>query len=68
MGVAPLNAAIMVHTGATVIDHLPQGNFFHATEDSVKIDIKERMKLIPFESMLGGTMCIVETIVYGFLT
>jgi GntP family gluconate:H+ symporter len=67
MGVAPLNAAVMVHTGATVIDHLPHGNFFHATADSVKMDIKERMKLMPFESMVGGAMCIVATIVYGFL-
>ena len=67
MGVAPLNAAIMVHTGATVIDHLPHGNFFHATADSVKMDIKERMKLMPYESMVGGSMAIVATIIYGFL-
>lgn len=67
MGIAPLNAAVMVHTGATVIDHLPHGNFFHASADAVKMDIKERMKLIPFESMAGGAMCIVATIVYGFL-
>jgi len=67
MGVAPLNAAIMVHTGAVVIDHLPHGNFFHASADSVKMDIKERMKLVPFESMVGASMCIVATIVYGFL-
>lgn len=67
MGVAPLNAAVMVHTGATVIDHLPHGNFFHASADAVKMDIKERMKLMPFESMVGGAMCIVATILYGFL-
>lgn len=67
MGVAPLNAAIMVHTGAVVIDHLPHGNFFHASADSVKMDIKERMKLIPYESMVGGSMAIVATIIYGFL-
>ncbi|HEY8804405.1 MAG TPA: SLC13 family permease [Clostridium sp.] len=67
MGVAPLNAAIMVHTGATVIDHLPQGNFFHATGDSVKMKINDRMKLIPYESMVGGSMAITATIIYGFL-
>ena len=67
MGVAPLNAAVMVHTGAIVIDHLPHGTFFHTTADSVKMDIKERMKLMPLESMIGGAMCIVATIVYGFL-
>ena len=67
MGVSPINAAIMVHTGAVVIDHLPHGNFFHATADSVKMDIKERMKLIPYESLVGASMCIVATIVYGFI-
>ncbi|MBU3166320.1 GntT/GntP/DsdX family permease, partial [Clostridium estertheticum] len=61
MGVPPLNAAIMVHTGATVIDHLPHGNFFHASADSVKMKIKERMKLIPYESMVGGSMMITAT-------
>lgn len=67
MGVSPLNAAIMVHTGAVVIDHLPHGNFFHASADSVKMDIKERMKLIPFESIVGASMCLVATILYGFI-
>ncbi|MBD7912771.1 MULTISPECIES: GntP family permease [Clostridium] len=67
MGVSPLNAAIMVHTGAVVIDHLPHGNFFHATADSVKMKINERMKLIPYESIVGGSMAIVATIIYGFL-
>lgn len=67
MGVPPLNAAIMVHTGATVIDHLPHGNFFHATSESVKMKIKNRMKLIPYESIVGGSMAITATIIYGLL-
>lgn len=67
MGVAPLNAAIMVHAGAMAIDHLPHGNFFHATADSVKMNISERMKLVPYESIVGGAMTIAATIVYGFI-
>jgi gluconate:H+ symporter, GntP family len=67
MGTQPLNAAVMVHSGATVIDHLPHGNFFHVTAESVKMSIKERMKLIPYESIVGATMTIVATILYGFL-
>lgn len=67
MGVKPLNAAIMVHTGSMVIDFLPHANFFHASANSVKMDMKERMKLIPFEAVVGGAMCIVATIIYGFL-
>ncbi|WP_151733048.1 GntP family permease [Paenibacillus tengchongensis] len=67
MGTAPLAAAVMVHTGATVIDSLPQGNYFHVTADSMKMTIKQRMGLIPYEAIVGGTMAIVATLVYGFL-
>lgn len=68
MGVQPLNAAIMVHTGAVVVDHLPHGNFFHATADSVKMNINERMRLMPFESIVGGSMAITATIIYGIFS
>ncbi|MEQ8156145.1 MAG: SLC13 family permease [Clostridiaceae bacterium] len=67
MGVSPLSAAIMVHTGAVVIDHMPHGNFFHASGDAVKMSIKDRMKLMPYESIVGASMCITATIVYGLL-
>lgn len=60
-------AAVMINTGAVVIDHLPHGNFFHASADAVKMNIKERMKLMPFESIVGGSMAITATIIYGFL-
>ncbi|MDO4535593.1 MAG: SLC13 family permease [Clostridium perfringens] len=67
MGTEPLNAAIMVHTGAIVLDHLPHGNFFLVTADSVKMNIKERMSLIKYESIIGGSMAIIATLVYGFI-
>lgn len=64
-GLEPLSAAVMVHTGATVMDHLPHGNFFHISGESVNMSIKDRMKLIPYESLIGATMCIIATILYG---
>lgn len=67
MGIAPISAAVMVHTGAVVIDHLPQGNFFLVSAQSVKMNISYRMKLIPYESIIGGSMCIAATLIYGFL-
>lgn len=67
MGVEPLNAAIMVHTGAIVLDHLPHGNFFLVTADSVKMNIKERMSLIKYESIIGGSTAIVAVLIYGFI-
>lgn len=67
MGTAPLAAAVMVHTGATVIDSLPQGNYFHVTADAMKMSIRQRMGVIPYEAIVGGTMMIVATILYGFI-
>ncbi|MBH8602546.1 GntP family permease [Thermoactinomyces sp. CICC 23799] len=65
MGVAGLAAAAMVHAGATVFDHMPHGSFFHATGGSVMMGIKERMKLIPFESLIGLTLTAVSTLIFG---
>lgn len=67
LGVKPLNAAAMIHTGATVLDQLPQGSFFHATGGAVNMDIKERLTLIPYEALVGFSMTIVSTIIFGVL-
>ncbi|MCY6957189.1 GntP family permease [Clostridium brassicae] len=67
LGVKPLSAGAMIHSGATVIDHLPHGSFFHATGGSVFMDMKERLKLISYESIVGLTMTIVSTIIFGFV-
>lgn len=63
-GVSALDAGAMIHTGATVIDSLPHGSFFHATGGSVNMQIKERMKLIPYEALVGLTNTVVSIIVY----
>lgn len=62
-----LSEVVMVHTGGVVLDQLPHGNFFHVTADAVKMNIKKRMGLIIYEAMVGGSMCIVATIIYGFI-
>ncbi|MCX8712257.1 GntP family permease [Gilliamella sp. B3464] len=67
LGIPSISAAVMMHTGATVIDSLPQGNYFHVTGNSMNMSIKQRMKLIPFEALVGGTMTIVATILYDFI-
>src|SRR5699024_827 len=65
LGITPLAGAAMVHSGATVLDHLPHGSFFHATGGSVFLDIKDRLKVIPYETLVGLSMTIVSTIIYG---
>lgn len=67
MGIPAISAAVMMHTGATVIDSLPQGNYFHVTGNSMNMSIKQRMKLIPYEALVGGTMTLVATILYDFI-
>ena len=52
-GVPAVSAAAMVHAGATVIDSLPHGSFFHATGGAVFMQIGERLKLIPYEALVG---------------
>jgi len=63
-GVPALSAGAMVHAGATVLDSLPHGSFFHATGGSVKMSINERMKLIPYEALVGLTSTILAVIWY----
>ena len=63
-GIPAISAGSMIHAGSTVIDSLPHGSFFHATGGSVGMNIKERMKLIPFEACIGLTSTIVAVIVY----
>ena len=63
-GVPALAAAAMIHAGATVLDSLPHGSFFHATGGSVGMGISRRMKLIPFEALVGLTSTIVAVVIY----
>jgi GntP family gluconate:H+ symporter len=63
-GIPALSAGAMIHAGATVLDSLPHGSFFHATGGSVNMEINERMKLIPYEALVGLTSTIAAVIVY----
>lgn len=65
LGVSALSGAAMIHAGATVLDHMPHGSFFHATAGSVQMDIKDRLKLMPFESLIGLTLTVVSTFIFG---
>ncbi|MEK1409839.1 GntP family permease [Limosilactobacillus fermentum] len=66
-GVVPLAAAAMVHTGAIVIDQLPQGNYFHVTANAMHMDLRQRSQGILYEAMVGGSAMLTATILYGFL-
>lgn len=63
-GVAAVWGAAMVNAGATVLDHLPHGSFFHATGGSMGLAVKERLKLIPYESLVGLVLTICSVAMY----
>ena len=59
--------AALVNGGATVLEHLPHGSFFNATGGSVEMGIKERLRLIPFESMVGVVLTILSIAMYAIV-
>lgn len=66
-GVAAVWGAAMVNAGATILDHLPHGSFFHATGGSMGFSVKERLKLIPYESIVGLVLTICSVAMYFIL-
>ena len=63
-GIPALSAGAMIHSGATVVDSLPHGSFFHATGNAANVNIKERLNLIPYEAVVGLTSTAVSVILY----
>ena len=63
-GVTAIWGAAMVNAGATILDHLPHGSFFHATGGSMGMSVKERLKLIPYESIVGLVLTICSVAAY----
>lgn len=61
-GISAVWGAAMTNAGATVLDHLPHGSFFHATGGSVGMTIKERLKLVPYESAVGLALALSVTL------
>ncbi|MDR3191073.1 MAG: GntP family permease [Lactobacillaceae bacterium] len=66
-GVTPVAAAVTMQAGATVIDALPHGNYFHVTAKSMDMSVGQRMRVFPFEALVGLTMTIVAVILYSFI-
>ena len=63
-GVTAVWGAALVNVGATVLDHLPHGSFFHATGGAVEMGIKERLRLIPYETLVGTVLTACSVVAY----
>lgn len=66
-GVPALSAAVMIHAGVAVFDIVPHGNYFLTSKDGMKVSMVERMKVMPYEAIVGIVMTAVATILYGFV-
>ncbi|MFR3188076.1 MAG: GntP family permease [Phocaeicola sp.] len=64
IGISAFWGAAMVNSGATVLDHLPHGSFFHATGGVCELSFKERLKLIPYESLIGVVLATGTAVLY----
>ncbi len=63
-GVAAVWGAAMTNAGATTLDHLPHGSFFHATGGSMGFSVSERLRLIPYETLVGLILTICSIGMY----
>ena len=62
-GVSPVAGAALVNASCTVLDHLPHGSFFNATGGCVGMSVAQRMKLIPYETLVGLTLTIFSFLI-----
>lgn len=58
-GLQAVWGAALVNVGATVLDHLPHGSFFHATSGSMELSMKEGLRLIPYMTLIGLTLTVL---------
>ncbi|WP_044022447.1 GntP family permease [Bacillus sp. SG-1] len=66
-GVAALASAAMINAGAVGFDFLPHGPLFHISRESLFMDMKERLKALPYEFLIAVLMVIVSMIMFGGL-
>ena len=66
-GVKPLQAAAMIYAGTLWFDSLPHGSFFHVSGGAVSMKLPERIKILPYELLIGIIMTVVATLCYGIL-
>lgn len=62
VGISAVWGAAMINSSATVLDHLPHGSFFHATGGVCELTFKQRLKLIPYETLIGAVLAASTTL------
>lgn len=67
-GISGVWGAAMVNSGATVFDHMPHGSFFNATGGVVELNVSRRLRLIPYESLIGFVLTLGTIATYFLAT
>lgn len=62
VGISAVWGAAMINSSVTVLDHLPHGSFFHATGGVCELTFKQRLKLIPYETLIGVVLAASTTL------
>ena len=63
-GISVVWGAAMTNAGATVLDHLPHGSFFHASGGAVNLNFNSCLKLIPYETVIGIVLTAGSVLAY----
>lgn len=63
-GMSAVWGAALINVGATILDHLPHGSFFHATAGAAFVPIKDRLRLIPYESLVGLVLTLLSFLTF----
>ena len=67
-GISAVWGAAMTNAGATILDHLPHGSFYHATGGSVNMSFNTRLKLIPYETLVGIFLTVASFCTYCMIS
>jgi len=63
-GVPAMAGAVMLHAGGGFLDIVPHGNIFLASQQGMKCSMAERLKVMPFEALVGGVMTLTAVLLY----
>lgn len=64
VGISAAWGAALINAGATVLDHLPHGSFFHATGGVCELSFRERLRLVLYETLIGAVLAASATLLY----
>lgn len=67
-GISKIGGALLLNAGCTVFDHLPHGSFFHTTGGVCELSFRARLKLIPYETLIGISLSVSVTLFYYVLS